>query len=90
MVEKERIIAAGYGGSNKEHPLPIYPNHDIFKKECEYSGQTFRKGDYISRDTLHHEWEFFRGPKNHLGAINSLTGILNTAKKDKSRVFRLP
>ena len=66
--------------------------HDCWKieKKCEYLGQTFRKGDYISRDTLHHEWEFFRGPKNHLGAINSLTGILNTAKRDKSRVLRLP
>ena len=31
-MEKTRIIAAGYRGSNKEYLLPIYPNHDIYKK----------------------------------------------------------
>ena len=30
MVEETRAIAVGYGGRNREHFLPICPNHDIF------------------------------------------------------------
>lgn len=65
---------------------------DYFKveKKCEYMGQKLRKGDYLSRDTLHHEWELFRGPKNHQGAIDPLTGKLNVEKRDTSRILRIP
>ena len=83
-MEETRVIAAGYRGSSREYPLPLYPDHDIFKKECEYSGQTFRKGDYISRDTLHHEWEWFRGVKEHKGAIDPITGRLKPGSIDHS------
>ena len=50
--------------------------HDCWKveKKCEYMGIKFKKGDYISRDTLHHEFEWFRGVNTHKGAINVLTG----------------
>ena len=53
-------------------------------------GIEFKRGNYISRDTLHHEWEFFRGPKNHLGAINSLIGVLDKSKRRPERVLKLP
>jgi hypothetical protein len=48
-----------------------------FMKKTTYNGVRFRKGDFISRDTLHHEWEWFRGIKKHRGAINSKTGKLD-------------
>jgi hypothetical protein len=47
-----------------------------FMNKCNYNGVRFRKGDYISRDTLHHEWEWFSRVKQHKGAIESVTGKL--------------
>jgi hypothetical protein len=43
-------------------------------QKTNHNGVRFRKGDYVSRDTLHHEWEWFRGKGYHKGAINSKTG----------------
>jgi hypothetical protein len=48
-----------------------------FMKKCNHNGVRFRKGDYISRDTLHHEWEWFNGLKKHKGAIESVNGTLH-------------
>jgi len=66
--------------------------HDFFKIEqkCEYNGIQFRKGDYISRDELHHEWELFRGATDHRGAINSLSGQLDISKAEAGRILKLP
>jgi len=67
-------------------------NHDCFKveKKCEYMGLKLKKGYYLSRDTLHNEWELFRGPKNHKGAISSLTGKLDKNKARDDRNLKLP
>ena len=45
-----------------------------FIKKCEYKGVRFKKGEYISRDTRHHEWEYFMNPKRHNGAIDPIKG----------------
>ena len=65
--------------------------YDYFEitRKCEYNGIRFRKGDYISRDTLHHEWEWFRGPKNHKGAIESVGGQLRQRSIDPSRILKI-
>jgi hypothetical protein len=63
-------------------------DHYEFMKKCEYNGVKFKKGDFISRDTCHHEWEWFRGKDYHKGAIESKTG---TRYKDgqKSRILKV-
>ncbi|MBR1479734.1 MAG: hypothetical protein IJ599_02440, partial [Alphaproteobacteria bacterium] len=60
-----------------------------FVKKCEYRGIKFKKDEYISRDTLHHEWEYFRNPKDHSGAIDPIKGDIY---KDpvQGRILRLP
>ena len=65
--------------------------HDYYKfeRKCEYMGIKFRKGDYISRDELHNEWEWFRGKYDHRGAIDPLSGILNQAKQRAARTLKL-
>ncbi len=45
-----------------------------FVKKCEYKGMKFKNGEYISRDTQHHDWEYFRNPKTHNGAIDPIRG----------------
>jgi len=60
------------------------------EKKCEYNGIQFKKGDYISLDTQHWEWELFRGPKNHLGAIDPIKGVLNKSKAKGDRILKLP
>ena len=60
-----------------------------FRKKCEYMGIKFKKGQYLERDTMHHEWEYFRDKNTHLGAIDPLTGELNTAKRDLSRTLKI-
>ena len=62
----------------------------VYLKKSRCVGVEFKRGNYISRDTLHHEWEFFRGPKNHRGAINPLTGVLDESKMHPERVLKLP
>jgi hypothetical protein len=57
-------------------------------QKINHNGVKFRKGDYISRDTLHHEWEWFRGVKTHRGPINSKTGKVDISKIDDSRVLK--
>jgi len=44
----------------------------------------------LSRDELHHEWEWFRGKDTHKGPINSVTGEVNLDKIDSSRTLKLP
>ena len=56
-----------------------------FEEKCEYMGRTFKKGDYISRDTLHHEWEYFQNKDTHLGAIDPLTGKIKPRSQVKGR-----
>jgi len=59
-------------------------------EKVEYKGIKFKKGDYLSRDELHHEWEWFRGKDTHKGPINSVTGEVNLDKIDSSRTLKLP
>lgn len=49
----------------------------------------FKKGEYISRDTQHHEWEYFRNPKDHNGAIDPIKGDLYK-RADKTKSLKLP
>ena len=58
---------------NRGKTLDGHQYYEVMKK-TEYMGQTFKKGDYISLDTLHYEVEWFSNPKTHKGAINVLTG----------------
>jgi hypothetical protein len=60
-----------------------------FMEKTTYNGVKFKKGDLISRDTLHHEWEWFRGKNTHKGAISSTTGKVDVSKIDDSRVLRI-
>ena len=60
-----------------------------FKKNCEYMGIKFKKGDFISRDNLHHEWEWFRGAKDHRGPIDPLTGIADKDRIDPGRILNI-
>ncbi len=46
-----------------------------FLQKCEYRGIKFKKGDYLSKDELHHELEWFRGEKIHKGVIDPNSGI---------------
>ena len=66
-------------------------NHEYYEfiEKCEYKGVQFRKGDYISRDTQHHEWEWFRGKDVHKGPINSLNGEVNLRKVDTGRTLKI-
>ena len=65
--------------------------HDYYKfeRKCEYMGIKFRKGDYISRDELHHEWEWFGKNKLHKGAVEPIRGDLYK-RSDPSRFIKLP
>jgi hypothetical protein len=60
-----------------------------FMKKTTYNGVRFRKGDFISRDTLHHEWEWFRGKDYHKEAIESKGGKFNSEKRSPSRRLRI-
>jgi len=59
------------------------------EKKCEYNGIKFKKGDYISLDTQHWEWEWFGKNKQHKGAIDPIKGELY---KDSvpGRMIKLP
>jgi hypothetical protein len=59
-----------------------------FMQKTEYKGVRFRKGDYISRDQLHHEIEWFRGAKMHRGAIDPKTGELYKGG-EPSRILKI-
>lgn len=66
--------------------------HEYYKvmEKVEYNGTQFKKGDYVSRDELHHEWEWFRGKDTHKGPINSVTGEVDITKAKDGRVLKLP
>ena len=66
--------------------------HEYYKvmEKVEYKGIKFKKGDYLSRDTQHHEWEWFRGKDTHKGPINSVTGEVDITKAKDGRVLKLP
>ena len=59
------------------------------EKKCEYMGIQFKKGEYISLDTRHWEWEWFGKNKKHKGAISPLSGELYK-KAEIGRVIYLP
>ena len=80
---KDRRVLSNKGVTRDGH------EYYKFEERCEYMGVKFRKGDYISRDELHHEWELFRGPTNHRGAISPITGRLYK-EADPSRILKLP
>ena len=46
------------------------------EKNCEHIGRKFKKGNYLSRDTQHHEWELFSNKNTHEGAIEPINGTL--------------
>jgi len=58
-------------------------------EKVEYKGIKFKKGDYLSRDELHHEWEWFRGKDTHRGAIDPTTGKFYKGA-DSGRTLKLP
>jgi hypothetical protein len=45
-----------------------------FIKDCAYKGFRFKKGEFISRDRLHHEIELFKDVDTHSGAIEPKGG----------------
>jgi hypothetical protein len=45
-----------------------------FIKDCTYKNFNFKKGEFISKDRLHHEIELFKDEKTHLGAIEPKNG----------------
>ena len=55
------------------------------KKKFEYMGIKFKKGQFLERDTQHHEWEYFRDKDTHLGAIDPLTGKIKPNSRVKER-----
>ena len=57
-------------------------------KKFTYRGITFKKGDYLSKDTQHYEVEWFSDPKTHLGAINVLSGQIYK-DADPKRILRV-
>jgi hypothetical protein len=73
---------------NKQTSTDGYEYYE-FKQKINYNGVRFRKGDYISRDTLHHEWEWFRGKNVHKGAIESKGGKVREGALDKSRTLKI-
>ena len=60
-----------------------------FTEKCEYQGSRFKKGEFIERDTQHHEWEYFKDKDTHKGAIDSITGKLNEAKARADRTLKI-
>ena len=50
-----------------------YHYYEVMQK-FEYKGIKFKKGDFVSRDTKHHEIEWFRGENQHYGALDPVTG----------------
>ena len=60
-----------------------------FRRNCEHHGIKFKKGQYIERDTQHHEWEYFQNKNTHKGAIDPLTGKLNTRKYSPGRTLKI-
>ena len=60
-----------------------------FNRKCEYNGIKFKKGDFISRDNLHNELEWFKGVKDHKGAIDPITGKLIGMSAEKGRILRI-
>ena len=58
-------------------------------EQTEYMGQTYRRGDYLSRDTLHHEIEWFRDADTHKGAIDVLTGKVKPGSARANRKLKV-
>jgi hypothetical protein len=73
------------------HKGQTLDKHDYFEfmRKFNYNGVRFRKGGYISRDTLHHEWEWFRGKDWHKGAIKSKTGKVREKSAMESRKLKV-
>ena len=61
-----------------------------FTDKCEYQGVKFKKGEFIERDTQHHEWEYFQNKDTHLGPIDSITGKLDPTRAKVERKLRIP
>ena len=60
----------------------------MFTEKCEYRGIQFKKGQFIERDTQHHEWEFFQNEDVHLGAIDPMSGKLYKKGK-RGRILKI-
>ena len=73
---------------NRGNTKDGYHYYEVMKK-FEYKGITFKRGQYISRDTKHHEIEWFRNKNEHLGAIDPVTGQLKPGKIDYSRRLKI-
>ena len=59
------------------------------KHKFEYMGIKFKKGQFLERDTMHNEWEYFQNKDTHLGAINPLNGKLDVSKMDPARTLKV-
>jgi hypothetical protein len=45
-----------------------------FNRDCSYKENSFKRGEFLGRDRLHHEAEWFRNESEHLGAIEPKCG----------------
>ena len=60
-----------------------------FVKKAEYKGVKFRTGDYVSKDMLHNEIEWFRGKDVHKGALDPVSGKIKFKSVSPSRTLKL-
>ena len=65
-----------------------YHYYEVMKK-FEYKGIKFQKGEYISRDTRHHEIEYFRNKNTHIGALDPVTGKLKPKSRKPERKLHI-
>ena len=65
-----------------------YHYYEVMKKFT-YKGRDFRKGEYISRDTRHHEIEHFRDKDYHYGALDPVKGNLKPKSRKPERKLHI-
>ena len=65
-----------------------YHYYEIMRKFV-YKGREFKKGEYISRDTRHHEIEHFRDKDYHYGALDPVKGNLKPGSRKPERKLHI-
>ena len=73
---------------NRGNTKDGYHYYEVMKKFT-YKGRDFRKGEYISRDTRHHEIEHFRDKDYHYGALDPVKGNLKPGSQVPERRLHL-
>jgi hypothetical protein len=59
-----------------------------FTRDCEYKGIKFKKDQFVSEDTRHHEIEWFRNKDYHLGSVEPKGGTMYKAGKGAERILK--